>query len=87
MIYIKDNKPTKGLKKNNLSENIETFFIELNFWKCKWLLCTTYRPPSQNHKYLFDNIDKDVDVYSTNETIALTGDFNAWVAEKLFDAF
>ena len=77
MIYIKDNKPSKGLKKNNLSENIEFFFIELNFWKCKWLLCTTYHPPSQNDKYLFDNIDKDVDVYSTNETIALTGDFNA----------
>ena len=34
-------------------------------------------PTLPNDKYLFDNIDKDVDVYSTNETIALRGDFNA----------
>ena len=35
VIYIKDNKPTKMLKKYNLSEDIKTVFIELNFWKCK----------------------------------------------------
>ena len=50
-------------------------------------MCATYRPPSQNHKYLFDNTDKDLYVYSTYERVVLAGDFNARVGEKFFDTF
>ena len=77
----------KMLTKHNLPEDIEAAFIELNFRKCKWLLCATYRAPSQNHNYFFDNIDKCLDVYSTYERVALTGDFNAQVGGKSFNFF
>ena len=59
----------------------------MNFRKCKWLLCATYRAPSQNHNYFFDNIDKCLVVYSTYERVALGCDFNAHVGGKLFDTF
>ena len=87
MIYVRDDIPSKMLTKHNLPEDIEAAFIELNFRKCKWLLCATYRAPSQNHNYFFDNIDKGLDVYSTYERVALAGDFNAKVSEKSFDTF
>ena len=48
MIYVRDDTPSKMLTKHNLSEDIEAAFIELNFRKCRWLLCATYRAPLQN---------------------------------------
>ena len=87
MIYVRDDIPSKMLTKHDLPEDIEAGFIELNFRKCKWLLCATYRAPSQNDNVFFDNIDKCLDVYSTYERVALAGDYNAKVGEKLFDTF
>ena len=75
------------LTKHNLPEDIEAAFIELNFCKCKWLLCATSRALSQNHNYFFDNIDKGLDVYSSYERITQGGDFNVQLAEKSFDTF
>ena len=80
-----DDIPGKILTKHNLPEDIEASFIELKFHECKWLLCATYRVPSQNHNYFFDNIDKCLDVYYTYERVALAGNFNAQLGEKLFD--
>ena len=87
MIYVRDDIPSKMLTKHNIPEDTEAAFIKLNFRKCKWLLYATYRAPSQNHNCFFDNIDKCLDVYSTYEKVALTGDFNAQVGEKSFDCF
>ena len=58
MMYVRDYIPSKMLAKHNLPEDIEAAFIELNFRKCKRFICATYRAPSQNHNYLFNNIDK-----------------------------
>ena len=77
MISVRDDIPSKMLTKHNLPEDIEAAFIELNFCKCKWLLCATYSTPTQNRNYFFDNIDKCLDVYSTYERVTLAGDFNA----------
>ena len=49
MIYVRDDTPSKMLTKHNVPKDIEDAFIQLNFRKCKWLLCPTYRAPSQNH--------------------------------------
>ena len=81
IIYVQDDIPSKMLTKHNFPENIEAAFIELNFRKCKWLLCATYRAPSQNHNYFFDNIDKCLDMYSTYERVILASDL------KSFDTF
>ena len=80
-IYVRDDIPNKMLTKHNFPENIEAAFIELNFRKCKWLLCATYRAPSQNHNYFFDNTDKCLDMYSTYERVILASDL------KSFDTF
>ena len=87
MIYVRDDIPSKKVTKHNLPEDIEAAFIELNFGKCKWVLCPTYCVPSLNHNYCFDNTDKGLDMYSTYERVAPAGNFNAQVNEKLFDTF
>ena len=58
MIYIRDTIPIKVLGKHSCPNNIECLFIELNFRKCKRLLCGTYHPPSQNDKCYFNYLDK-----------------------------
>ena len=83
---IRDDMPSKMLK-HNFPEDTEAAFIELNFRKCKWLLCATYRAPSQNHNYFFNNIDKCLDVYSTYERVVPACDLNAQVGEKSFYTF
>ena len=50
-------------------------------------MCGTYHPPSQNDQYLFDNIDKALDIYCSCEKIVLAGDFNTQERERLLDTF
>ena len=53
MIFIRDTISSKILKKHIFPNNVESIFVELNFRKCKWLLCRTYHPPSQSDEYFF----------------------------------
>ena len=53
MVCIRDKIPSKILGKHSCPKDIECLFIEINFRKCKWLLCGTYYPPSQNDEYYF----------------------------------
>ena len=73
--------------KHGFLKDIEALFIELNFRKCKWLLCGLYHPPSQKDQCLFDNIGKALDVYSTDEKVILGGDFNSQIGENCIDTF
>ena len=75
------------LTKHKLPDDIEALFIEINFWKCKWLVSGLYHPPSQFDQYLFDDLDKALDVYSNYEKVLLTGDFNAQEGERCLDTF
>ena len=54
MVYIRYTIRSTILEKYSYANEIECLFIELNFKKCKWLLCRTYHPPSQNDKYYFN---------------------------------
>ena len=51
MIYIRDTISCKILEKHSCPNDIECLFAELHFRKCKWLLCGTHHPPSQNDEY------------------------------------
>ena len=62
-------------------------FIELNFRKCKWLLCGLYHSLSQKGQYFFGNTDKPLDVYSTYEKVILGGDFNSQIGGNCIDTF
>ena len=86
IIYVREDIPSKILRKHIFPNDIEGIFVEINFRKSKWLLCGTYQPPSQSDQYYFDNIDKTLDVYCQYERM-LAGDFNAQIGEKRFDDF
>ena len=64
---------------------IEALFIEINFWKRKWLLCGSYHSSSQSKQNFFYNLDKALDVYFTYGNSLITGDFNPQEEEKCFD--
>ena len=87
IIYVGEDITRKMVTKHKFTDDIETLFIEINFQKCKWLLCGLYHPPYQCDQYFFDNLDKAVEVYSTYEKVSITGDFNALKGEKCLDTF
>ena len=63
-------------------------FLEINLRKCKWLLLSTYHPPSQSDKYYFEQIGTALDVYNMNyDKMLLVGDFNAEEYEKYLGSF
>ena len=86
MIYIWNTIPSKILEKHSCANNIECLLIELNR-KCKWLLCGTYHPPSQNDEYYFNYLDKSLDSYSNYEKVFLVGDFNTEITENYIESF
>ena len=87
IIYIREDIARKIIIKHCFPKDIETLSIELNFRKCKWLLCGLYHLPSQKGQYFFDDIDKALDVYSTYQKVILGGDFNSQISENCIDTF
>ena len=81
IIYVREDIPSKLLRKHILPDDIEALFLEINLKKQKWLFCGYYHPPSQSDNYYFDNIQKTLDVYSNYEKNILAGDFNAQEGE------
>ena len=64
MIFIRDTISSKILEKHVFPNDVESIFGQLNFRKCKWLLCGTYHPPFQSDEFIFSNLDKALDTYS-----------------------
>ena len=85
MVYIRDTVPSKILERQ-LPSDIECFLIELNFRKCRWLLCGTYHPLSQNDEYYFNYLDKDLETCSNYEKVLLVGDFNTEITEHYIES-
>ena len=71
----------------NIPDGIEGLFVELNFGKSKWLLMGAYHPPSQIDSYLFEHLDKALDIYSNYGKVWLTGGFNSEITEVCMDSF
>ena len=61
MIFKRDTISSKILVKHIFPNYVGSIFVELNFRKCKWLLCRTYHPPSQSNEYFFNKLDKPLD--------------------------
>ena len=87
IIYVREDITSKMLTKHRFPDDTEALFVEINFRKCKWLLCRLYHPPHQSDQYLLENSDNALDVYSTYEKVSITGDFNAQEGEKCLDTF
>ena len=79
MLFVREDISSKLL----LTENtpIEAFYIEINLWKKKWLICGTYN----SHRTTtidshMDSLSKNLALYqSTYENYIVLGDFNAKV--------
>ena len=53
--------PAKELRAHSLLEGIACSFVATNIRNEKWLLANIYHPPSQNGRYLFEEIGKSLD--------------------------
>ena len=87
IIFIRDTISSKILEKHIYSNDVESIFAELNFRKCKWLLCGTYHPPSQSDEFVFNNLDKAFDTYSSYDKVLLVEDFNTEISEQRIEFF
>ena len=80
MIYIRKDIPSKELKNQNFTKNVEAIFVEVHMRRSKLLLCGTYH--STHALYgttdidFFEQIGLALDVYSTFDKFLLAGDFN-----------
>ena len=83
MIFICDGVPRRLLTKHVFADDIESFFIELNFRKVEWLHFGTYPPPSQSDSYHFSDLDKALDFYSHYDKKLIAGNFNTEVWDFL----
>ena len=73
IVYVRDTIPSKIFEKRSCQTILNVFFMELSFIKCKWLLCGTYHPPSQDDEYYFNYLNKALDTYSNYEKVLLVG--------------
>ena len=88
LVYIKEHIPAKILKNNDLGNDIEGFFVELNFKNSKWLLFATYHPPNQCPVHYFTEIGRVLDLYlASYDNYILVGDFNREVSDSHLQDF
>ena len=88
LIYVREDIPSKELKRHDFPSDIEGIFIELNLKKVKWLLLGTYHPPSLTDSYYFEKLSNSLDLYlDTYDKFVLTGDFNAQEHEVEINEF
>ena len=74
LIYVREDIPSKQLKRHNFPSDIEGIFVELNLKKVKWLLLVTYHPPNDSDSYYFEKISHSLDLYlHTYDKFVLTG--------------
>ena len=62
LIYVREDIPSKELKKHYLPSDIEGIFVEINLRKVKWLLFGSYHPPSQSDNHYFENVTNALDL-------------------------
>ena len=80
MIYIREDIPSKELRKHNFTKYVEGIFVEVNLRKTKLLLFGSYHSHHPTHGLndddYFEQVSLALDVYSGYDKFLLTGDFN-----------
>ena len=85
LLYIGEDMPSTLL---NSDMSIESFYIEINIRKKKWLLVGTYNPNKNLISNYLKEIDKNVDSYSSKyDNFILLGDFNSAPIESAVKDF
>ena len=91
MIYVRQDIPSKQLKKHNFSKNIEALFVEINLRKSKLLLVGAYHSTHTEHgtndNTFFEQIGFALDVYCNYDKFILAGDLNVQEDENSIQEF
>ena len=78
LLYVREDIPSKLLKLCPINENFECFFIEINLYKKKWLICGNYNPKTSMISNHLHELSKCLDSYLPRyDNVILMGDFNA----------
>ena len=86
MLYVREDIPARLLSHDFL--NAESFFVEINLYKKKWLINCSYNHHKNNIGKHLDTISKSLDTYSTTyDNILILGDFNACVNDEVLGTF
>ena len=85
MVFVREHISSKLISDETLS--IEGMFIELNFCKKKWLLCS-YNPNKNTISDHLEILRRNLDLYSAQyENLSMIGDFNSDVNQSCMKAF
>ena len=91
LIYVREDIPSKLLKKHNFTQYVEGMFVEINLRKTKLLLFGGYR--SEHLQYglsktdFLEQVRFGLDKYSSYEKVLLAGDFNMDSEEEILEEF
>ena len=86
MLYVREDIPTKLL--SHIFPGVESFFVEINLHKKKWLINCSYNPHKSNIINHLNIISRSLDIHSTKyENIILLGDFNACIDDEALQNF
>ena len=81
LLFIGEGIPTKVLSFE--TSPIKGFFIEINLYKKKWLLCCSYNPDSNNIKNHLSALSVSLDIYSSQyEHFVVIRDFDVEVENR-----
>ena len=88
LVYVRSNIPSKLLTSFKFEDGIECVGFEINLTKKKWAIFSVYRPPTQPQQFLFENLGKALDHYSSKyENFMFLGDFNAEETDEYLQNF
>ena len=83
LLYIRDDIPSRILNNFPVTNTVECFFVEINIYKIKWLICVNYNPSKSNISRHLETVGKGLDVYLPNyDNVFLIGDFNSEPSEN-----
>ena len=88
IVFIREDIPSKELKSNSMSSDIEGYFIEINLRRKKWILFAGYNPYKDHIANFLKSIGTSLDKHmSSYENLILVGDFNSEMSESEMKEF
>ena len=86
MLFLRNDIPSKMISIEKLP--IESFLIELNLIKKKWLINCYYNPNNGNIESHLDSVSKSLDIHLNRyENVILLGDYNASIEDSFMKNF
>ena len=85
LFYVREDIPAKLLSVETLPT--ESFYVEINLRKKKWLVSCSYNLPRDNISNHLQTISKSLDLHLSQYDNIIVGDFNTEIGENSMNAF